>query len=65
MVKSDHIQIFYLGKTNYNGLFNKSIDKQVNQARHAMFNLTAKARKLDLPVDIQCELFDKPVMPIL
>ena len=30
-----------------------------------MFNLTTKARKLDLPIDIQCELFDQLIMPIL
>ena len=47
----------YLGTNlNYNGLFNKAITKQVNQSRRAMFNLTTKARKLALPIDIQCEL---------
>ncbi len=56
----------YLGTTfNYNGLFNKAINKQVNQARRAMFNLVTKSRKLCLPVDIQCELFDQLVLPIL
>ena len=56
----------YLGTNlNYNGLFNKAITKQVNQTRRAMFNLTTKARKLDLPIDIQCELFDQLIMPIL
>ena len=56
----------YLGTNlNYNGLFNKAITKQVNQARRAMFKLTTKARKLDLPIDIQCELFDQLIMPIL
>ena len=30
-----------------------------------MFNLTCKARKLCLPLDIQCELFDQLVVPIL
>ena len=56
----------YLGTNlNYNGLFNKAITKQVNQARCAMFNLTTKARKLDLHIDIQCELFDQLIMPIL
>ena len=46
---------------NYNGLFNKATTKNVNQARHAMFNYTIKTRKLD----IQCELSDQLVMPIL
>ena len=30
-----------------------------------MYNLTTKGRKLDLPVDIQCQLFDRPAMPIV
>ena len=30
-----------------------------------MFNLSVKARKLSLPVDVQCELFDLLVSPIL
>ena len=56
----------YLGTNlNYNGLFNKTITKYVNQSRRAVFNLTPQARKLYLPVDIQCELCDQLVMPIL
>ncbi len=56
----------YLGTTfNYNGLFKKAIKKQVNQARRAMYALLAKAKKLALPVDIQCELFNQIVTPIL
>ena len=30
-----------------------------------MFNLTTKARKLDLHVDMQCEMFDQLLMPIM
>ena len=30
-----------------------------------MFSLVSKARKLDLPIDIQLELFDQLVIPIL
>ena len=56
----------YLGTTfNFNGNFNKAISKQVSQARRAMFNLVIKARKLSLPIDLQCELFDQLVVPIL
>ena len=56
----------YLGTTfNYNGSFSKAITKQVNQARRAMFTLICKAKKLCLPLDIQCELFDQLVVPIL
>lgn len=56
----------YLGvKFNYNNKFKKGINKQVNQARRAMFSLISKARKLELPIDIQLELFDQLVGPIL
>ena len=30
-----------------------------------MFSLLTKSRRLSLPVDIQCELFEKIVLPIL
>jgi len=56
----------YLGVVlNYNGLFNKAVAKQVNQARRAMYSLVLKAHKLQLPIDIQCELFNQLVLPIL
>ena len=56
----------YLDTTiNYNGAFNKAISKQVNQAIRAMFAMSIKARKLQLPSDSQCELFDDLVMPML
>jgi len=56
----------YLGVTiNYNGLFNKAVSKQIDQARRAMYGLISKARKLQLPIDIQCELFNQIVLPIL
>ena len=67
---NDSIQIVedfdYLGiKFNYNNKVKKSINKQVTQARRAMFSLISKARKLNLPIDIQLELFDQLVRPIL
>jgi predicted DNA-binding protein YlxM (UPF0122 family) len=56
----------YLGTTfNYNGRFCKAISKQVNQATRAMFALNTKAKKLSLPVDIQLELFECTLVPIL
>ena len=56
----------YLGVTiNYNGSFTKAINKQVTQARKAMFSLVTKSRRLQLPVDLQLELFDKTVLPVL
>jgi hypothetical protein len=37
----------------------------VQQARKAMFIVLKKARKLNLPIDMQLELFDTMVVPIL
>jgi len=56
----------YLGVTlNYNGKFQKAIRNQITQAKRAMFALLTKAARLQLPVDLTCELFDKMVLPIL
>ena len=56
----------YLGVTfDYNGKFKKAINKQVMAARRALFVLQKKARILKLPIDVQIELFDKTVLPIL
>ena len=56
----------YLGTTfAYNGLFTRAIDKQINQARRAMFILLDKASILRLSLDIVLELFDRCVTPIL
>ena len=55
----------YLGVTlNYNGRFKKAISKQVSQAKRAMFSVLSNIRKLKLPIDISCELFDSLVLPI-
>lgn len=62
-VISDYV---YLGTTfNFNNSFNKAICKQVNQARRAMFSLIAKAKRFSLPIDLQLELFNQLVAPIL
>ena len=50
---------------DYNGKFKKAINKQVMAARRALFVLQKKARILKLPIDVQIELFDKTVLPIL
>ena len=57
----------YLGVVfNYNGTFKKAIDKQVSQTRRAMFLVVKKTPvKLQLPIDIQCQLFDHLVLPNL
>ena len=56
----------YLGVIlNYNGSFNLAIDNLRTQASRAMFSLISKSRRLRLPIDIQLDLFDKTVLPIL
>ena len=56
----------YLGvKFNYNGTLKKAISKQVTQARRALYSMLAKAKTLQLSVDIQCHLFDHLILPIL
>ena len=70
MFGSDNLEIVddytYLGISfNYNGKFKKAIDKQIASARRAMFILLKKAKILKLPIDVQLELFDKTVIPIL
>ena len=59
-------QYTYLGVTfNYNNTFSKSIEKQISQAKKAMFSLITKSRRLQIPIDITLDLFDKLVLPIL
>ena len=56
----------YLGVIfNYDGSFKKAVDKQITQARKAMFSLIEKAKILKLPIDLTCDLFDKTVLPVL
>ena len=56
----------YLGILfNYNGNHKKCIAKQVSQARKALYSMLSKVCRLKLPVDIQCDLFEKLVLPIL
>ena len=56
----------YLGTTfNYNGKFDKARAKQVAQAKRALYGLRSKAQKLKLPIDLQCELFEQLIEPIL
>ena len=49
---------------NHNGKSNKAISARLAPARKAMFGLKAKAIRLQLPPDIQIELFDKMIVPI-
>ena len=48
-----------------NGRFIKSNQRLYDQARKAMFAVLSKSRKLHLPVDIQLQLLDSMVSPIL
>ena len=62
-VVSDYI---YLGITmNFNNKFNKAINKQLDQGRKALFSMLVKTKKLNMPIDIECNLFEKLVFPIL
>ena len=56
----------YLGVIlNYNGSFNLAIDNLRSQASRAMYSLISKSRRLNLPIDIQLDSYDKTVLPIL
>lgn len=56
----------YLGTTfNFNGNFSKAMQKQTDLAQKAMYSLLTKARRLLLPIDLQIELFEQTVLPIL
>ena len=56
----------YLGvKFNHNNKFRKTQPLQFSLANMAMFSLLRKCRQLNLPLDIQLELFEKCVHPIL
>ena len=56
----------YLGVIfNYNNKFSKTINDRCTSANRAMFSLLKKCRNLLLPLDIQIDLFEKCVNPIL
>ena len=56
----------YLGTLfNFNNKFQKAIKNQYLAANRALFSLIKKCRVLDLPIDIQIDLFNKCVVPIL
>ena len=56
----------YLGTMfSYNGRFHKNNKRLYDQARKAMYAVLRKSRNLQLPVDMQLQLFDSMVAPIL
>ena len=68
--KGEQIEIVdeykYLGVTlNYNGSFKVCQENLCNQGRRTMYSLIAKCRKFNLPIDLQLELFDAMVLPII
>ena len=56
----------YLGVVfKFNGKFDLCKERLLNLGKKAMFNVIIKCRKFNLPVDLQLDLFDKMVIPIL
>ncbi|XP_070182616.1 uncharacterized protein [Littorina saxatilis] len=56
----------YLGVLfNYNNKFHNAMKRQCLIGNRAMFSLIRKCRKLNLPIDVQLDLFEKCVHPIL
>ena len=56
----------YLGiHFSYNGKFTVAINELCTMAERAMYSLYKKSRSLHLPIDIQFNLFDRVVLPIM
>ena len=56
----------YLGLPfNYNGKFTTAKNKLYEKGKRAMFALLRKSRQLQLPIDVQLNLFDALVKPVL
>ena len=56
----------YLGvKLSYNGNFHTNIKDLKVQGNRALFSIVKTARRENLPVDIQFELFDRMVIPVI
>ncbi len=50
---------------NFNGSFKLAITELKHQASRAMYARIGKCRKLGLPIDLQLELFDRMIVPIM
>ena len=48
-----------------NGSFSKNRVRLLEQGRKAMFSMLRKCRSLCLPIDIQFQMFDTMISPIL
>ncbi len=49
----------------YNGSFKNALESLKRQAYRAMYASLGKCGMLDLPLDLQLELFDATVLPIM
>ena len=49
----------------YNGSFSKNRVRLLEQSRKAMFSMLRKCRSLCFPIDIQFQMFDTMISPIL
>ena len=56
-----YLGIYFL----YNGKFTVAINELCTMAERAMYSLYKKSRSLNLPIDIQFNLFDRVVLPIM
>ena len=50
---------------NYNNRFSKAINRQLTIAKKATFSLRSKLLQLNLPIDLQIDLYDKLINPIM
>ena len=50
---------------NYNNKFTKAINRQTTLAKRAMFSLNSKINSLNLPIDLQLDVFKKLVIPVI
>ena len=56
----------YLGvKMNYNGAYKKEQDYATQQGNKSMFSLISKSRAHNLDLDLQIDLFDNLIQPVL
>ena len=56
----------YLGLTfSYNAKLKLAQNELYHKASKAMFDLIGKCRKLNLPLDLQLNLFDSVVKPVM
>ena len=44
---------------NFNNNFNKAMKKKIDQGRKALFSMLVKTKKMKMPIDIECNLFEK------